>query len=176
MPLVLTFELSDAPGALELLARGVERVRASSTGTITTSPPYIAGPGLVAFDVEVPQDPAIYQALLFVLLELDLWERANLGPLPSALEGIDYEAEPSGVEWWRSSVALRARGAGDCEDIATDYAAELAAQGTNAAPLLELELDTANGRSFHVVTLIETAPGVLERRDPSREIEARSWL
>lgn len=176
MPLVLTFELYDAPELLELLEAGVERVRASEHTPITTSPPYKAGPGLVAVDVTVSEDPRVYQAFLFVLLELDLWERTHLD-LPSVLDpGLAFEAEPPGVEWWRSSFALRSRGSGDCEDFATDYAAELVLSGQPAAPSIELELDDGHGRRFHVVTLIETAPGVLERRDLSREIEALPWL
>lgn len=187
MSLVLTFELCDHPDPLAILRRGIERVRATPGGdSVVSSSAYKAGPGLAAVDVDVPQDPRIYQAFLFVLLEIDLWERAFL-ELPSILApGILFETEPQGVEWWRSSFAIRHRGAGDCEDLATDYAAELVGQGYDAAPALELELERRDGsRAFHVVVMADTGSGELERLDPSADIEARgaslpeeagSWL
>jgi len=175
--LVITFELCDHPDPLAILRRGIERVRATPGGAqIAASSAYQAGPGLVAVDVDVPQDPRIYQGLLFVLLEVDLWERSFM-EIPSVLAGgIDFEAEPPGVEWWRSSYAIRQRGAADCEDIATDYAAELVLAGFVAAPALELELERRpdGGRAFHVVTMASDGSGPLERLDPSAEIEAQN--
>lgn len=95
--------------------------------------------------------------------------------IPSVLApGIVFEAEPRGVEWWRSSYAIRQRGSADCEDIATDYAAELVGAGIDAAPALELELERPDGgRAFHVVTMARNERSELERLDPSAEIEAR---
>jgi len=174
--LCLTFELLDHPEPLELLRAGVERVRQTEDTRIDASPTYTIGPGLAAVDLEVSQEPRVYQALLFVLLEVDLWERKFL-EIPSVLAGgIRYEAEPPGVEWWRSSYAIRHRGAGDCEDLATDYAAELTLDGQQAAPLLELDAaEPGKGRRFHVVTLATDAAGDVQRFDISREIEEKLW-
>ena len=178
MSLVLTFELLDHPDPIRILRRGIERVRATPFGgaQIAASSAYQAGPGLVAVDVDVPQDPRIYQGLLFVLLEVDLWERTFMQIPPVLSGGIRFEAEPQGVEWWRSSYAIRQRGAADCEDIATDYAAELVLAGFVAAPALELELERRpdGGRAFHVVTMASDGSGPLERLDPSAEIEAQN--
>jgi len=176
--LVLTFELLDHPDPIRILRRGIERVRATPFGgaQIAASSAYQAGPGLVAVDVDVPQDPRIYQGLLLVLLEVDLWERTFMQIPPVLSGGIRFEAEPQGVEWWRSSYAIRQRGAADCEDIATDYAAELVLAGFVAAPALELELERRpdGGRAFHVVTMASDGSGPLERLDPSAEIEAQN--
>lgn len=173
--LVLSFEIPAHEEAIDLLLRGVARVRTSERARITTRPPRASDAGFALVDVVVPESPRVYQALLWVLCEINAW-CSKQWQIPSVLDGgIVFEDEPPGVEWWRCNAALHARGAGDCEDIACARVGEWVAAGVRAGPLLELESETATHRQFHVVVLVENPMGGLVREDPTREIEAKSW-
>ena len=53
------------------------------------------------------------------------WLRENPGAPPLYQSGVRYAVEPTGYELWDPYALLLARGAGDCDDLATARAAEL---------------------------------------------------
>lgn len=81
--------------------------------------------------------------------------------------GVHYEREPRGIEDWCGIAEVRARGWGDCEDLAAWRAAELRVRfGIPAVCTFTDRLLPGNLLMFHILT--QLPDGRVE--DPSRKL------
>ncbi|MEZ4447688.1 MAG: hypothetical protein R3B72_51910 [Polyangiaceae bacterium] len=80
--------------------------------------------------------------------------------------GVRYEREPRGQEKWAAIPVVRARAAGDCEDLACWRVAELRVGGDVSARAVWRSQRTPRGWLYHV--LVQHGDGQIE--DPSRRL------
>lgn len=124
--------------------------------------------------IEVPNDPAILEALLEALTGINatILSRASevlSGDVPLLYDaGIRYQREPPNREEWQTVLGNFRRGIGDCEDLATHRAAELRAyEGEPARAVVR----RTGRRTLHAV--VERADGTIE--DPSKMLGMRRY-
>lgn len=92
--------------------------------------------------------------------------RADRSIPPLYEAGVRYRQEPRGAETWLDIPRVRARRAGDCEDLVAWRVAELRVQGESAAEAVGLWQRTPTGVLVHVQ--VRRADGRIE--DPSRAL------
>ncbi len=131
-----------------------------------TEAPSPQGGGLVQIVMGVPRWPRAYELLLDALTAVDVWAREQWA-FPALYDSaVRYVPEPRGFEVWASTPALFMRGAGDCEDLACDRAAELVTQGLPAHAVLRSQGNSGGGEQWHV--LVGRSDGSIE--DPSAHL------
>jgi hypothetical protein len=113
--------------------------------------------------VPVDADPVELDALLEGLFSLNCYIMSMRPHPPLYRSGIRYRREARGHEEWQSASRLVKRGVGDCEDLASYRAAELAVTGEDpdARPRVK---HTSRAGQLHCVVV--RGDGTIE--DPSR--------
>lgn len=104
---------------------------------------------LLPLPTDMNEGAAIIQPFLDALLVVNIfWQRKyNYPPIK---QWARYEREPVGQEDWQPLPALWASKRGDCEDLATAYAAQLCVTGVPARSVCKV----AGPATFHVVTVL----------------------